>query len=476
MASKTTLNAANLEALGAERLSTLLMEISAGDTNAKRRLRMELAGKDSPEKLIAEIRKRLTSVSEAETNIGWRSLKAFRADLQSLRQLIEGQVAPAAPIEALALMGQLLGMSNRVLERANDSSGETLNLFRQAAIAFGQIAAQAKPALADLVPLAANLLIHSGYGQADSLVTSLSSSLGSEGLNALRSQLEALAALPEKATPPPTRRGSKWRRNRTLEYSPVRRRARGETVRIALEAIADALGDVDAYIALQPSRRTLTTTLRIAERQLRAGRPGEALTALDKVTEPLRDRPAEWTNLRIKALQADGQNEAAQSLRLSTFHATLSAGLLRDYLKRLPDFDDIEAEDEALDRAMAHPDASLALDLLISWPSLERAAKMVLLRANNINGESEAALVAAADRLALRYPLAATLLLRKCVETILQMARSDRYKATAAAVWETERLAAQIDDFAQFEDHTVWLKTLRDTYRHRRDFWKEVDA
>jgi hypothetical protein len=47
MASKTTLNAKNLEALGVERLAELLIEISTGNANHKRRLRMELVGNAS---------------------------------------------------------------------------------------------------------------------------------------------------------------------------------------------------------------------------------------------------------------------------------------------------------------------------------------------------------------------------------------------------------------------------------------------
>jgi len=47
MALKTTLNAKNLEVLGAERLAELLIEISTGSAATKRRLRIELAGKQS---------------------------------------------------------------------------------------------------------------------------------------------------------------------------------------------------------------------------------------------------------------------------------------------------------------------------------------------------------------------------------------------------------------------------------------------
>ena len=44
MATKTTLNAKNLEALGTRRLAELLIEISTGSAAHKRRLRLELAG------------------------------------------------------------------------------------------------------------------------------------------------------------------------------------------------------------------------------------------------------------------------------------------------------------------------------------------------------------------------------------------------------------------------------------------------
>ena len=48
MVVKKTLNAKNLEALGAERLAELLIEISAGNAAAKRRLRLELGGSAEP--------------------------------------------------------------------------------------------------------------------------------------------------------------------------------------------------------------------------------------------------------------------------------------------------------------------------------------------------------------------------------------------------------------------------------------------
>ena len=59
MASKTTLNAKNLEALGAERLAQLLIEVSTGNVAAKRRLRLALAGARSSRETAWEITKLL---------------------------------------------------------------------------------------------------------------------------------------------------------------------------------------------------------------------------------------------------------------------------------------------------------------------------------------------------------------------------------------------------------------------------------
>jgi hypothetical protein len=56
MGSKKALNESNLAALGAKRLAELLIEISTGNAAAKRHLRLELAGNESPGELVPGIR------------------------------------------------------------------------------------------------------------------------------------------------------------------------------------------------------------------------------------------------------------------------------------------------------------------------------------------------------------------------------------------------------------------------------------
>lgn len=73
---KKTLNAKNLEALGAKRLAELLIEMSVADAAAKRRLRLELAGAQSSAEVAREIRKRLTAIVRSRTFVDWRNRRA----------------------------------------------------------------------------------------------------------------------------------------------------------------------------------------------------------------------------------------------------------------------------------------------------------------------------------------------------------------------------------------------------------------
>ncbi|ESQ83151.1 hypothetical protein AEAC466_14920 [Asticcacaulis sp. AC466] len=472
MASKTTLNASNLEALGAGRLAELLMEISTGNANAKRLLRMELAGLDSPDKLIREIRKRLTAIAAATVTVGWRSLKGFKSDLNTQRRLIVEQVAKASPAEALDLMWQFIAMADGVLDRAADASGEVLAIFRQACDDLGPIATEARPSLDELAPRVVDAVLGNGYGQANGVIAAVATALGADGLRQVRASVLAGAGQPDTRAPTRSRKTSRWRRNRSQVRDAPQRQPRAHAVRLALLAIADALGDVDAYIALQPDPRLPDVAAHIADRLLKAGRAAEALTALDVARGV---HPPEWDAVRLEVLQALGRTDAAQAFRLQIFHRTLNPDHLRAYLKRLPDFDDVEAEDAALDQVETVRDAQAALAFLVRWPSLDRAARVVLRRAGEIDGHADEVLAPAAEKLETRYPLAATILLRRMIDMILTGFQTHDYERAAAYYADIRRLAPRIDDFDGMETHEAYDARLKASHGRKAAFWGLVE-
>ena len=190
-------------------------------------------------------------------------------------------------------------------------------------------------------------------------------------------------------------------------------RHRASVIHLALREIADAQGDVDAFVAQYdaPTRKIPKISAEIARRLLAAGRAVEALRIVEA---PQRKRSPAGQISNGKTPRIDGSRRwnapgDAQAARWSCFERFLSARHLRDYLKQLPDFDDIEAERRALDYVENFKSLPHALSFLATWPALDRAAKLVEGRAGELNGDHYEVLTPVANLTAGKYPLAATL-------------------------------------------------------------------
>jgi len=123
VASKKTLIAKSLQALGTQRLAELLIEVSSTNAAVKRRLRLELAAAQSPGEVAKEIRKRLTTIARSRSFIDWQNRRAFIEDLEARRRAILNQVATADLAEAFELMWQFMALANSLFERCDDSTG-----------------------------------------------------------------------------------------------------------------------------------------------------------------------------------------------------------------------------------------------------------------------------------------------------------------------------------------------------------------
>ena len=186
MATGKTLNAANLETLGAARLAALLLEISAGDAAAKRRLRLALAGEAGSGEAAREVAKRLVSIAKARSFIDWRKVKPLVADLQAQREAILDLVAPTDPREAFDLVWRLVACAEGVFAGSDDESGRLAEVFRLAVHDLGPLAQAAGLDPGLLAERAFEALSGDGYGQWQELVPVLAPQLGQSGLERLK--------------------------------------------------------------------------------------------------------------------------------------------------------------------------------------------------------------------------------------------------------------------------------------------------
>ena len=479
MASKKTLNAKNLEVLGATRLADLLIEISTGSAVAKRRLRLELAGAQSPKEAGREVAKRLTSIARARSFVNWRNRKALVTDLESQVRAIKEQIAPADPAEALSLLWRFMQVANPVFERCDDSSGIVIGVFHDACVLLGEIALAGGTSPEALAEAALDALCDNGYGQYDGLISILAPALGEEGLTALKRLVEAMAATPVLVPPKSDWEAVGYGSHGTTYAHEMEERARQSVVRMALIDIADATGDVDGFIAQYnpTTRKVPKIAAEIAARLLATGRTEDALGFIDRaeITDA-RWIPHEWQEVRLEVLEALGRSAEAQAFRWACFEEGLSIDHLRDYLKRLPDFDDVEAEEKAMAHALVYPGFLSALDFLTTWPALDKAAELIVRREDEIDGDHYEHLLPAAEALSDRYPLAATLALRAMIEFALTKARSKRYIHAASHLAQCAEFSRQIHDFGALENHATYVARLRHDHGRKYGFWGHVDG
>ena len=449
MAGKT-LNAKNLEALGAERLAELVMDLVQGSAPLKREARAALLEASGSEALASEVRKRLATIKRSHSYVNWRKRKAFLRDLTNQRDIIITRIAPDNPSVAYDLLWQYLELSDQVFHRVSDEQGDFRQMFDEACESLEPIAIAAKvesKLLADRVFTA--VTEHGGYGVFDELIGQMQNALGKEGMALLKAQLTAALDDPE------------WDGDVVL--------------RIGLMTIADLEGDADGYAAqYDPAMRKFPQiAAKIAERLITAERAGEALELLDAadIDDGI---PTIWVDARIATLDALGRGDDAQKMRWKAFLPSFLPQYLRDYIQRLPDFDDVEAEENGLDHVVENSPVHQALQFLIEWPALDRAAAFVMARRAAFDGNRYYQLSPAADALEGKYPLAATVLRRIMIEDTLNGGRSSRYKHAARHLLECESADAVIDDYDALTPHAKFVAGLRDRHNRKYAFWELV--
>ncbi len=479
MASKKTLNAKNLEELGAARLSELLIEITRGDAEAKRRLRLELAGAQGSSALAAEIRKRLATIARSQSIVECDKIKKLVKDLDQQRSAIATQVAKDNPVEALDLLWRFMALANPVIERCDDGSGRLVAVFHATVDDLGDIATSSKPDPETLADQVLAVLTENDYGQFDYLIRSMTPALGTKGLEHLKQSLITLSQTPLEKPRPEDREVLGYGSGGTIYADDYAKRRRDSIVNMALQEIADAQGDVDAFIAQQSetARSVPAVATEIAQRLLTAGRIDEAWSAIDAVDENRSGWiPIEWEQTRIEILDALGRSEDAKQVQWACFEQSLNAGHLRAYLKRLPEFDDVEVEEQAMRYAFQFSNVHQSLLFLISWPALDMAEELVLTRSTELDGDCYQVLTPAADALEEKHLLASTILRRELIDFALMKGRSSRYRHAARHLQECAYLAGLIDDFGSFETHEDYQRRLRSEHGRKTRFWGLVSA
>ena len=477
--SKKTLNTANLEKLGAEKLAALVMELVQGSAALQRRARMELSAAQGPKDVAADLRKRFASLRRATSYVDWRKQRALVKDLDAQLTMIETNIAPEDADEAFELLWAFLQLAPFIHARTDDSNGAIGDVMRRAMALIDAIAPRLSLAPTTLAERILDAVVQAGYGEFDGIIPATQGTLGQTGLEHLKQITR------DWAEAPPTEQEVQRYRRYGFSTAPElsAQRARQSTSAIILSEIADAQGDVDAYMAGYSAEQLTYATIapNVARRLLDADRSKEAFSILTRAMAANAD-----TSFRVVSPDLDdvyedcleklGKLDALKTHLWTRFEQVLCPRSLRKYLKLLPDFDDIEAEDTALDHVAHFPHLGAAISFLVDWPALERAAKTVITRADALDGNAYTTLTHAADTLEARHPLAATLIRRAMIQDTLDGAKSKRYRHAARHLAECAACDLRIEDYGAFSSHSAFVAALRAQHGRKYGFWEMTDA
>ena len=122
-------------------------------------------------------------------------------------------------------------------------------------------------------------------------------------------------------------------------------------------------------------------------------------------------------------------------------------------------------------------DPHRALAFFVAWRDLHGAAQLVRDRLKEFDGRdyvtlAAAAAGAAAEALAGKQPVAATLLYRRMIESILGRASANQYGYAVRDVRNCESLAGQLPEDAGMEGHDAFMARLRKEHGARH--WGEI--
>lgn len=455
--SKTAVNAENLAGLGPERLAELLMEVAEGRADVKRRLKLALTGEAGAEELAAQVARRIATLAKSQSWIHWRKRPAFIRELDLQRQTLAERLAPLDPGRALELLWRFRALWGGLGDRMGEAASKASDIFLQADQDIVRLAASRGVSPMVLADEAYEAL--AGDDDAGALVIALHGALGPVGVKALVERL---------------RRGIETGHDHSHAFAEV------------LRGLADLEGDADAWIAAVPPQQIGHPYwgAGIAERLLKAGRAEAAKAALERSAPEL--RPSSWPlDLAHRraweaawrdTLDALGRHEEAQALRWEAFERDLSPQVLRDYLSRLPEFDDVEAEDRAKAHAARARPFRRALAFFMSWQDWLGAAELIIGRRDEIPGEDYDLLGKVVGRLEARQPLAATLLRRAMILNTLNRQLSLRYAQAAQQLADNAAIAPLITNWRDVEPQDSFLEWLLARYRRLPAFAREYAA
>jgi NTP pyrophosphatase (non-canonical NTP hydrolase) len=431
---------------GAERLAAFVLKLGQTVDGVEERIEAFLASDDS--KSAAQLAARyLTEIKGARRRYhGYEGAQELADRLDQILDIIETAVLPASPSAALDLTVQFIESDGYAFETADDSYGHIGAVFGRACALFAD-AAKSLPS-ADTLPIFKRLVASDAYGARGDLIKGVGRFLDQAHLDAFVGELRAALAGGGASAA-----GACWR------------------LKAVAESIRDPVLYEDAIRAGKQDDLPPSLAVDVARHYLDAGRPKDALAKLPTSAESLGGYGFDFHDIRVRALAALGETEALRSALWAKFVQAPSPDALDKLLAAEPADARAARRKAALEEARARLPAQSMAEFFAEIGELADAATVVLGAPGGLNGDLYFGLVPLAEKLESTYPLAASLVYRALLESILRRGQSKYYHHGARYWVLLLQIGPRIADWKGFESDVQYRERIGREHPRKTAFW-----
>lgn len=433
--------------LGAEKLADALVDLSNRSDQALELIERLLS---TPEENLQQFKSKLSDLKRNGRFVESWKTRDFAQELEDFLSDIRAVVE--APKTGLELVTAFFKSDSKILEACDDSDGLVSNVFHFDAIELFIYYAKNIKDESLLSNLVFELYQKDDYGVRDALVNQASKFLSEETLRSLAQRFWENAKTPEND-----------------EYK-VRH------FLFAVESLARQLKDAPLFekaaLAAWP-KLTSNTCLDIAEVYFEAGNPEKALQWVMKIPPEEIFFDYKRDALLLNIYKKTNDQEKLKEVAWQIFRKQRHVETLKQLLSIIGEDQRERVITEAVQGILSNPHFSESdLSFLLQINQIDQAQCYLFKNVQELDGYRDNFLLPIAQQFEKENRfLAATMIYRELLESILNRAISKYYHHGVRYLKKLEELAPDIADWEEFLTHDQYRKKINETHFRKKSFW-----
>ena len=434
--------------LGAETLADALLNLAVHSDEADDLIEQLIA---TPKENVQRFKKKLSSLKHSRRFVDWRAASSFAREVEMLLQDLKAGVND--PLTGIELVAAFYEADSTIFEMCDDSSGNIGDVFRyDAKELFVDYALRCldKEKIADVV---LTLNRRDDYGIRDTLIDCAGEYLPQPVIRSMIAELQKRAD-DEK---------DEYRKRHHL---------------LLIESLARQIRDAKLFEETRiASWGELSTAafIDIARVYLESGDVETAHSWLKKIPEDGTFQAYERDKLLEEIYQKQGNHEKLTELLYQNFRSHHSS----DALQALLDVIGNDRREEVIRDEVALILEGNALwvsdaEFLIAIGKIDAAEEYLLKRAGQLDGNLYGSLLTLAETMeAESRHLAASLIFRSLLISILERGYTKAYPHGIRYLKKLDKLSVNIADWRNFDDHEAFKKQIIQAHGRKRSFWSK---